>query len=122
MKQIETYATHHTRALVTIERRKKYSTVDLDTWRDGYFTLPARGRDEIRSIIQTYGVTRYFSNHKGFHIPKVPNDVAEDLAQRIAEVAEGYRSCCNHSEWLTLTGRRAPLVGWIDRKGRRLRN
>jgi hypothetical protein len=123
MKQEETY-TRHKRSLVTIQlcKDKKYLSVDLDTWRDGYFDLPQEATDRIKSIIRSYGLIESSSNHKGFYIPKVPVDLAEELAQRIAQVAVLYRNCCEYSEWLSLTGRRAPLFGWIDRKGRRLKN
>jgi hypothetical protein len=106
------------RCLITIQPRQKYATIDVDTWRDGYFSFPKEAIQQMRALAKSYGFTIPYSNPRGFWIRDVPIEIVADLAQRIAEIAAHHRNCSEHAEWKTLTGDRAPLVAWIDRYGR----
>ncbi len=88
----------HRTPLVAIQRRAKFSTVDLDTWRDGDYSISAEDQERIVSFLCSKGVRRFDFNHKGFTAHRVPNEIALEVAEVIGQIAARHRCQCAKSE------------------------
>lgn len=71
----------------------------------------------MKAVVANYGLADCHISHRTLYIRRVPTEIAGELAQRLAEIASAHRDCCSFAEQLTLEGKRAPLVGWVDRYG-----
>ncbi|GAC1670693.1 MAG: hypothetical protein NVS9B9_29180 [Ktedonobacteraceae bacterium] len=107
------------RPLVEIQPNRRYVWLDLDTFRDGSYDIGKEGQEQINKLLASHGIQQKCS--KGGIYVKVPKEIAPDLALEMARIAHWYgTACCDHAARAKVKGNRAPLVGWIDSKGRPL--
>lgn len=105
-------------AIIEVEARRQYASIDLDTCRDGGFSIPPEGWQRIHHLLRSARAKVWDYGKRGFYCHSVPLSRAESVAREIAKVVAEYRDCCDYHSFRSLWGLRAPLVSGADRYGR----
>jgi len=84
--------------LIHVDKTKgsRYGAIDVDMLRDGSWWLPAGGEAAIHNLMQEYGVSKYELGSRTLLAWRVPVQVLDELASRLAEILSLFR--CDHAE------------------------
>ena len=78
--------------LIRVESRKVYGTIDVDTWRDGHWDLPAPFREQLCGLMVRFKVFPYDISKSGLNAHRVPLEIIHEVARGVAEILAPFRS------------------------------